>query len=348
MSLLVGSSDMTNETLQTNPQTGERVVYFNGDLIPESEARISIYDSALMFGDVAFEMTRSFNKKQFKLREHIDRLMASVKWLHIPLETSADEVEEACQRVIDANEPLFAPDDEHRLMINVTRGLLGIYANRVNAPAGTNLIIADFPLRWTVQDSAHLYSEGIDIVVPSQRMIPASLLEPKAKNRNRIHYLLANVEVSNYTGKNAWALLLDPDGFLSEGTGSNFLLVKDGTLYSPEPRNILRGISRAYVIELAAELGIPFQERNLEPYDLMTADEAFFTCTPFSIVPAVKFCGRNIGDGRIGPIYRRLVEQWGRNVGVDIIAQIQAYAAANRGARSEGATPYQFKETVKK
>jgi branched-chain amino acid aminotransferase len=201
-----------------------------------------------MFGDVAFEMTRSFNKKQFKLREHLERLLTSVKWLHLPLKVTADELEKHCHEVIAANDPLFETDDEHRLMIDVTRGLLGIYANRVAGDTGTNLIIADFPLRWTVEGSAHLYTEGIDAVIPSQRMIPASLLEPKVKNRNRIHYLMANIEVSNYKGKNAWALLLDPEGFISEGAGSNFMIIKNGTLLSPEPRNMLRGISRDYII----------------------------------------------------------------------------------------------------
>ncbi len=321
----------------------ERVVYFNGEFVPESAAKVSIYDSALMFGDVAFEMTRSFNGRQFKLREHLERLLASARWLHIPLETSVAELEALCEQVIAANAPLFAPDDEHRLMLDVTRGLLGTYAHRVNVRPGANLIIADFPLRWTVQDSAHLYTEGIDVVIPSQRMIPASLLEPKAKNRNRIHYLMANVELSHYKGANAWAVLLDPDGFLTEGTGSNFFLVKNGEILSPEPRNILRGISRDYVIELAAELGIPFREKNLEPYDLMTADEAFFSCTPFSIIPAVKFQGRPIGAGKVGPVYTTLIERWSRNVGVDVIGQIQAYAAAAAPARpGGGATPYQF------
>jgi branched-chain amino acid aminotransferase len=323
-------------------QKQQRVVYFNGALVPESEARVSIYDSALMFGDVAFEMTRSFNKKQFKLREHLERLIASARWLHIPFLMSVDELEGCCQRVITANDPHFASDDEHRLMINLTRGLLGIYADRVDVQPGVNLIIADFPLRWTVQDSAHLYTEGIDVVIPSQRMIPASLLEPKAKNRNRIHYLMANVELSNYKGRNAWAVLLDPDGFLTEGTGSNFFLVKKGTIYSPEPRNILRGISRDYIIELAGDLGIPFHEKNLDPYDVMMADEAFFTCTPFSIVPAVKYHGGNIGTGKVGPIYTKLIDRWSKNVGVDIIGQIQAYAAANKGGPAGGATPYQF------
>jgi len=321
----------------------ERVVYFSGKLVPESEARLSIYDSALMFGDVAFDMTRSFNKRQFKLREHLERLLASVRWLRIPFSMAVDDLEKACNGVIEANDPLFEPDDEHRLMINVTRGLLGIYANRVNIEPGTNLIIADFPLRWTVQDSANLYTEGIEIFIPSQRMIPASLLEPKAKNRNRIHYLMANIEASAYKGRNAWALLLDPDGFVTEGTGANFMMVKNGTLYSPEPRNMLRGISRDYVIELARELRIPAMERNLEPYDVMTADEAFFTCTPFCMLPAVKFQGQDIGNGQPGAVYQMLIKQWSDEVGVDIVAQIQAYAATSKTRQAGATTPYEFR-----
>jgi len=325
-----------------NKNKSNRLVYFNGELIPESESRVSIYDSALMFGDVVFEMTRSFKKKQFKLREHLERLVTSAKWLHIPFEMSVDDLEDCCQRVIAANEPTFEPDDEHRLMINITRGLLGIYSDRVDVKPGVNLIIADFPLRWTVQDSAHLYTEGIDVVIPSQRMIPASLLDPKAKNRNRIHYLMANIELSKYSGKNAWAVLLDTDGFLTEGTGSNFFLVKNGVILSPEPRNILRGISRDYVIELANDLNIKFCEKNLEPYDIMTADEAFFTCTPFSIVPALCFQGRKIRAVIVGPIYKMLIDRWSQNVGIDIVGQIQQYASNNENRAVGGATPYQF------
>jgi len=322
--------------------TTERLVFWNGTLVPESEARISIYDSALMFGDVAFEMTRSFNKKQFKLREHLERLVASARWLQIPLHYSIGEMEEICNQVIEANDPLFAEDDEHRLMINVTRGLLGIYDGKVNVPSGPNFIVADFPLRWTVRGSEHLYREGIDIFIPSQRMIPAQLLEPKVKNRNRIHYLMANIEASRYRGKNAWALLLDPDGFLTEGTGSNFFLVKDGTLFSPEPRNMLRGISRQYVIELASKLGIPFREVNLEPYDILTADEAFFTCTPFCMLPATKFLGEKIGSGKPGRIYSKLLNAWSESVGVDIAAQISAWASSCAESNPQSATPYSF------
>jgi branched-chain amino acid aminotransferase len=315
----------------------------NGKFIPESEAKISIYDSSLMFGDMVFEMTRSFNKKQFKLREHLERLYASIKYLRIPIEMSIDEMEEIVHETIKMNENLFEDDDEHRIMIDVTRGLLGIYENNVsNIPGGTNIIIADFPLRWTVSSMGHLYDTGINAVITSQRAIPARLLEPKVKNRSRIHYLMANIEASQFKGKDNWALLLDEDGFISEGTGDNFFIVKNGEIITPEGRNILRGISRDYIFELAEELRIPCKEKNIEPYDVIHADEAFMTGTPFCLLPVMRFNGQDISDGKMGSITSQLLDKWSKNVGLDIVQQIKSYSSNNLG--SNAPSPYEFRD----
>lgn len=320
----------------------ERVVYFNGELVSEEEAKISIYDSALMFGDMVFEMTRSFNRKQFKLREHIERLYAGVNILRIPLAMTAAEMEQACHETIEANDHLFANDDEHRLMIDVTRGLLGIYHGIEGLHKGPNVIIADFPLRWTVASMGKLFDTGINAVITSQRAIPASLLDPKIKNRSRIHYLMANIEASQIEGDNNWALLLDPDGFIAEGTGDNFFIVKDGVVITPEGRNILRGISRAYVMEeLCPQLDVPMVQRNIEPYDVYTADEAFMTGTPFCMLPVISLNGLSIGTGAVGSVFTKLLRQWSESVGVDIKAQIQAWNDVRK--ISNAPTPYQFK-----
>jgi len=253
------------------------------------------------------------------------------------------EMEEHIMEVIALNDPLFTSDDEHRVMVNVSRGLLSIYQDVVGAEKGPNIIIADFPLRWTVASMGPLYDSGINAVIPSQRAIPAWLLEPKVKNRSRLHYLMANIEVSQVAGENNWALLMDPDGFIAEGTGDNFFLVKDGYLSTPEGRNILRGISRRYVMEeLAPALGIPCREKNLELYDVMTADEAFFTGTPFCILPVTSINSVPIGTGKMGPVTRPLLDRWSRNVGVDIIAQIKRWGKSRKpGAGSP--SPYSFK-----
>ncbi|MBM4437451.1 MAG: aminotransferase class IV, partial [Actinobacteria bacterium] len=157
--------------------------------------------------------------------------------------------------------------------------------------------------------------------------IPARLLDPKAKSRSRLHYRVALNEMAAW-GPDAWAILADEDGFLTEGTGSNFFIVKDGALLTPEPRNILRGVTRHAVLDLAAELALPARETNLELYDALTADEAFFTSTPFCLMPATRFNGRPVGDGAVGPLYRRLADALSESVGVDFIAQAKRYAAA--------------------
>ena len=257
-----------------------RLVWFNGELVPECEAKISIYDSALMFGDMVFEMTRSFNGKQFKLREHLERLYSGLKILRIPIDITIEQMESNCLETIEANKKYFNEEDEHRLMIDVSRGLLGIYHGIKNIRKGVNIIIADFPLRWTVSGMAHLFENGINAVISSQRAIPSTLLDPKIKNRSRIHYLMANIEASNIQGEDNWALMLDPDGFIAEGTGDNFFIVKDNEIISPEGRNILRGVSREYVMkELGPQLGMKVIEKNIEPYDVYQADEAFMTGT---------------------------------------------------------------------
>lgn len=324
--------------------SSERVVYFNGELVPETQAKISIYDSALMFGDMVFEMTRSFNKQQFKLREHIDRLYAGLKILRIPVDMTPEDMEKACYQTIEANDHLFAADDEHRLMIDVSRGLLGIYQGIQGLRKGPNIIIADFPLRWTVAGMGVLFDSGINAVITSQRAIPASLLDPKIKNRSRIHYLMANIEASQVEGDNNWALLLDPDGFVAEGTGDNFFIVKDGVVITPEGRNILRGVSRAYIIEeLCPQLGIKVEERNIDPYDVYTADEAFMTGTPFCMLPVTSLNGNPIGTGKVGDIFTRIINQWGATNGVNIIEQIQTWNAASESGTGSGPTPYRFK-----
>lgn len=320
-----------------------RIVWFNGDLIPESEAKISIYDSALMFGDMVFEMTRSFNKVQFKLREHLERLYSSIKYVRIPIEMSMDEMERHINETIEANDPLFASDDEHRLMIDVSRGTLSIYQGIVGAHKGPNVIIADFPLRWTVVGMGKLFDIGINAVITSQRAIPAQLLEPKVKNRSRIHYLMANIEVSNYEGDNNWALLLDPDGFIAEGTGDNFFIVKDNVIITPEPRNVLRGVSRAYIFELAQKLSLPCIEKNIEPYDVVNADEAFMTGTPFCILPVSSLNNISIGSEPMGEITRRLLDTWGNEVEVDIVGQIKKWDSERGEQTTSGPSPYSFK-----
>ena len=320
-----------------------RQVYFNGNFVHESEAKISIFDSALMFGDMVFEMTRSFNKKQFKLKEHIDRLYSSIEHVKIPIKMSKKEMEEICYKTIEKNETVFSESDEHRLMINISRGPLSIYSEIFENKLEPTIIVADFPLKWTVQGMGKLFDTGINAIVPKQRAIPEDLLDPKVKNRSRLHYMMANIQTSEFPGENNWPLLLDPDNFIAEGSGDNFFIVKDNQLYTPEPRNILVGISRNYIFELAKKLDIVFHESNLQIKDVEDADEAFMTATPFCMLPVTSIHGKSIGSGKRGPIFDKLLKKWSSSVGLDIEKQIKNFNKELENKKLSGPSPYQFK-----
>ena len=322
----------------------KRVVYFNGKFVPENEARVSIYDSALMFGDMVFEMTRSFNKKHFKLEEHIDRLLLGLKILKVDIGLTKKQLINICHETTKKNDGLFEKNDEHRLMIDVSRGLLGIYEDVVGVKKGPNVIVADFPLKWTVRGIGKLFDIGINMVITSQRVIPSHLMDPKIKNRSRLFYLNANLEASLFKGENNWALMLDTDGFIAEGSGNNFFIIKDGVVISPEGRNMLRGISRSYVMdELCKKMKIKVIEKNIEPYDVYNADEAFITGTPFCMLPVVTLNGNNIGDGKVGHLFNKMLKFWSKEQKVDIKKQIQTWDKGIHNFKPKNTTsPYKF------
>ena len=322
---------------------GGRVVYMNGQYVSEKDAKISIFDSALMFGDMVFEMTRSFNKKHFKLREHLERLLYGVKIYRIPLKLNLKDLEKICLETSERNELFFKKTDEHRLMINISRGPLGIYSRIFNNKIEPTVVVADFPLKWTVATMGKLYDEGINAVLVNQRAIPAHLMDPKIKNRSRVFYQMANIEASMFKGENNWALMMDTDGFIAEGSGDNFFIVKNDKVITPEGRNCLVGISRNYIFEICEQLGISCIEKNIEPYDIYTADEAFMTGTPFCALPVFKFNNLKIGNGKFGKITKKIIDKWGKNVGVNIIQQIKSYEKECKDVNNSNLpTPYNF------
>ncbi|MAM05817.1 MAG: branched-chain amino acid aminotransferase [Flavobacteriales bacterium] len=321
----------------------KRKIYMNGKFVDESEAKISIFDSSLMFGDMVFEMTRSFGGEHFKLREHIDRLFTGLKILRIDIPESKEEVYDLCIKTAEMNRDAFDEDDEHRLLIDVSRGVLGIYEGIQGIHKGYNLVIADFPLKWTVQGMGKLFSTGINNVITNQKVIPAHLMDPKIKNRSRLFYLMANIETSLYKGENNWPLMLDTDGFIAEGSGDNFFIVKNNTVISPEGRNMLRGISRDYVMnDLCKTLKIDAIEKNIEPFDVYEADEAFISATPFCMLPVTSLNSIKIGDGKPGKVFKSLINQWSKNEGVDIIKQIESWNEKIENTKNK-VTPYKFK-----
>ena len=304
---------------------GERKVYLNGDFVPEAEARISIFDSALMFGDMVFEMTRTFRGEPFRLRDHLERLFASMRVLEIDCDMTLAQMEGATLDTLAANRDAIPQGIDVQIMHNVSRGPLPLYRSVFPDGLRPTITISCWPLIWHLAPYARLYATGVHAVITPQRSVPSRLIDPKIKNRSRVYYQMANLEAARIDPE-ARALLTDEDGTITEGSGGNFFLVKDGALYTPEPRNILRGVTRRALMELAADLGIRCTERNVEPYDVMTADEAFFTATSFSILPVTRFNGQPLGKGTPGPVTERLMAGWSDMVGFDIVQQARSYA----------------------
>ena len=305
--------------------TRQRTVYVSGSFVPESEAGFSIFDSALMYGDVIFETTRTFNGQPFRLQEHIERLYVGLRTLEIDCGLSAEEMEAATLETIERNRACFEDARDFQIVHNVSRGPMGLYKTVFGGEVGPTVTINCWPLTWHLAAFAEAYVTGVHAVVPAQRSVPSRLIDPKIKNRSRIYYQMANLQAQKVDPE-AWALLTDEDGFLTEGTGSNFFVVKDSGLLTAEPRNILRGVTRQAVLELAESLGLSCRECNLEPYDVMTADEAFFTSTPFTIMPATRFNGHDVGTGEPGPVTKRLMSAWNQMVEVDMVAQARGFA----------------------
>jgi len=301
-----------------------RVVYFNGDFIPEIEARISIFDSALMVGDMVFEMTRTFHQKPFRLRSHLERLYASLDYARIDCGLTIDEMEAATHETIERNLP-SVEDFDIQIMHDVTRGALDLYETLVREGTRPIVSINVLPLVRHVGRSADAYESGSHFVITPQLSVPARYIDPKAKNRSRIYYKIAELQAGQIEA-GAQALLRDERGFITEGTGNNFFMVRDGEILTPKPHDILRGVSRGFCMELARKLGIPVVEADIDPYDVREADEAWYTSTTVCMVPITRFDMRPVGDGAPGPVYQKLLTAWSEEVGVDIPGQAREYA----------------------
>ncbi len=305
--------------------TDERLVFKNGDFVPESEASLSIFDSGVGYGHMVFDVTRTFNHQPFRLsgpHGHLERLQASLKCAEIDSGMTSDELENATHATIDRNLHHFGPDEDFWINHLISNG-------QTWTGGEPSVLIYVRPLSASLSEKARFYETGVDAVIPRQRSVPARLIDPKIKNTSRIYYRLADNQAKRISPE-AWALLTDEDGFITEGTGSNFMMIKDGALISPEPRNILIGITRGAIIDVASNLGIPFRERNIDAYDVINADEAFFSTTSFVMMPVATVEGRALGTPPPGPVSLRLREGFSEMVGLDFVAQAMRYAEGSK------------------
>ena len=294
----------------------ERTVYLNRAFVPESEAKVSVLDSGFNAGDGVYDVTRTFRHKPFMLREHTERLFRSLRYTRIDCGMSIEEMEKITLEVLERNRRLLGEDDDCALWQVVSRGVRSAVGNRVSGGATVTVysVIVNFP------EFASFYVEGAPLVIPSTRRIPPECLESKAKITNKMNHNMASFEAKQIDPR-AIPLMLDIHGNLSETSAHNFFLVIDGKLCTPSDRNVLGGITKAAIFELAKELRVEVVEGNYTPYDLYNAEEAFLASTSPTFVPIKTVNGAKIGTGVPGPITLRLIGAWNKMVGTDIVEQ---------------------------
>ncbi|MFQ5895325.1 MAG: aminotransferase class IV [Nitrospinota bacterium] len=300
----------------------EMVVYLNGEFLPESGARLSLYDRGFIFGDAVYDVARTFGHQPFKLRQHIERLYRSLHYTRIEAGLSLEEMEEKTLELLDRNRPLFDPRRDYRICHWISRGINPpSYSIEECGPATVSIF--NFPLpaeRW-----AHKYREGTRLLTSSVRRTPPECIDPQGKINNKMNHILADLQVAA-ADRGAEALMLDIRGRVAETPHANIFVVRAGRLLTPPLENVLAGVSRATVLELAARLGIPASEEHLTPFDIYLAEEALITSTGYSLLPVASLDGRAIGKEVPGPITRRLTEAWCQMVECDFVAQALALA----------------------
>ena len=300
-------------------------IWLNGDYVLRSEAKIGMTDRGFRLGDVLFDTSRTYDGKVFRLREHLQRLYRSLKYVRIDPAMSIDDMERITLETVEANEELRRQEnDDYMITQIVTRGEGGSVVN----PSSPNVSIWIDPIAFARYSP--LYQEGAHAVVTKTRSYSSEQIDPKVKHYSRLNFVLADMEAAD-VDPNAFPLLLDMDGNLTESTGANFFIVTDGVLRTPGDSSILQGVSRMTVIDLAEQLNIPVAEEDLQPYDLYTADEAFLTSTPYSILPVGRVDNREVTDNIPGPVTNQLLAAWSELVGVDIVDQTAERARMSTG-----------------
>jgi branched-chain amino acid aminotransferase len=309
----------------------EPIAYLNGNYLPAADAALPLHDAGFVMGATVSDLCRTFRHKLFRLDDHLARFRLSCRSAHIPLSACDEELRTIAERVTNNNAGALTPDQDFALVIFATPGpVSGMLSRR----SGSGLVPGDtaakawhpatlgvhtFPLPFA--RNAPFFERGAHLIVPSVRQVPAECIDPRIKQRSRLHWWTAEQEVRPLD-PDALALLQDEKGRITETVVANFLIVRQGTVVSPPLSTILNGVSLQVVRELAADLAIPFAEDALTLEDSIRADEALLAGTSFCVAGVSRINGQAIPWP--GPTFQRLISSWSDRVGVDIARQTLA------------------------
>ncbi|MEY2546757.1 MAG: branched-chain amino acid aminotransferase [Verrucomicrobiota bacterium] len=278
----------------------ESRIYVDGEFFAEADAKVSVFDHGLLYGDGIFEGIRFYNGRVFRLEEHLERLWDSARSICLEIPMSIKEMSEALLETIRQND---LRDGYIRLVVTRGVGNLGLNPAQCKKPSVIIIVarIALYP--------ESLYTSGLTVVtVPSRRTNPASL-NPAVKSLNYLNNVMARIEANLASADEA--LMLNDQGYVAECTADNVFIIKHGQVFTPPiSAGALRGITRGVVFEIAAETGIKITETDITRHDVFVADECFLTGTAAELIPVIKADGRPIGTGKPGPITARMIQRF--------------------------------------
>lgn len=301
-----------------------RVVYLNGDIIPESKASISIFDRGFIWGDAVYDAGRTFNGKPFRMWEHVLRLYRSMKYCRIDIGLDREVFYQKVLEVIEANVPFLEDGGDYLCRMHVSRGPLPDEGSIHRGQDGRPTVVV-FCMPIALYEYAKYYDGGMPLVIPSTRRNPPQCLSPMAKVSAKMNNFIAAFEARD-VDEDAEPLMLDINGYVTESQGANFIFVAEDKIRLPHRSGSLVGESMRTVVELAEKLRIPVEEGFYTPYDVYNADEAFLTAGTFCIMPVRCIDNRPLNVPAPGPITQKLLDAWSAMVGVDIVGQAREQA----------------------
>ena len=283
------------------------IIYLNGEFVDETEAKVSVFDHGLLYGDGIFEGIRAYHGRVFKLDDHLDRLYESAKSILLDIPMSKAEMQGVVLETMRRNN---LRDGYIRLVVSRGKGDLGLDPRKCPKPTV-------FCIGASIQlYPEEFYAKGLDVRTVATRRNVSEAVNPRVKSLNYLNNILAKIE-ANLAGI-LEAVMINHDGYVSEATGDNIFIIKKGVLITPPVHmGILEGITRNTVMELARKRGIEVREDVFTRHDIYIADECFLTGTAAELIPVVKVDGRAIGDGKPGPMFNQLLEDFHKLTEVD-------------------------------
>ena len=267
-------------------------IWLNGELVVAEDAKISVFDHGLLYGDGVFEGIRVYNGSVFELSAHIKRLYESAKAIRLTISMNNSELADAVEQTVKAN--------------SITNGYIRLVVTRGTGTLGLNPLICKNSSIYIIADSIQLYPEqlyekGMRIISATTVRNHPLAIPPQAKTMNYLNNILAKIEALDNNVPEA--IMYNHEGYVAEASGDNILIVKDGVIYTPPAEaGALPGITRSIVIKLAEEENLQVVEKNLTRFDLYVCDEFFLTGTAAEVIGIVEVDGRTIGDGKPGPV----------------------------------------------